>query len=98
MGRQPKHTAQACLAGQNRAGDGGGPRPGRDHAAREDVEAHGLALAGALPRRGCFGPQARQDPAVAGAAIATGNAAEGDRQDGAGQPAQRHPLEPVLDG
>ena len=35
---------------------------------------------------------------LARAAAAPGNAAQGDRQDGAGSPVERHPLEPVVHG
>ena len=47
---------------------------------------------------GVDGPEARQDPAVPGAAAASGDAPEGAREDGAGEPAQCHALEPLPDG
>lgn len=67
----------------------------QDHATREHAEADRLALAGAVSRRGRCQAQARQDEAVARAAVAAGNPPEGDRNDGAGEPAERHPLEPL---
>ena len=42
--------------------------------------------------------QARQDPALASAALATGDTPESDRQDGAGEPAECDPLEPFDHG
>lgn len=44
------------------------------------------------------GALGRDDPAVAGAAAASGDAPEDDREDGAGEPSERQPLEPQVDG
>jgi IS5 family transposase len=45
---QPQHVAQACLAIRDHTGDSGWSWHVRDHAPRAHVEAHGLALAGAV--------------------------------------------------
>jgi hypothetical protein len=70
----------------------------RDHAAREDVQAHRLALVGALPGRRPRRPPERQDAAVARAAAATGNPPQGDCKNCAEDPTERHPLAPLEHG
>ena len=83
---------------RDRPGDGGWLGHQRDCATCSDIQAHRLAMAGTLSLCRCGRAPARQDPAVAGAASASGDAPEGDREDRARSAAQCHPLEPVHDG
>ena len=96
--RGPQHAAEGGLALADRAFVGGGMRHHGDHAAHRDIEADGVALAGALPGGRGRWPVARQEPAAGDAAAERRHQDAGADQDDARDAAERDPLERALDG